>query len=165
MKLNQALLVIMLASVAGALLGHTAINNNTAGGEHGSHQADAATKAAVLKILDDYMNTFNAHDLAGWESTYQFPHYRFANGKMAVLERAGLRDSSAVFGALQKTGWHHSKWEHRNIVHVSSDKVHVDTQFSRFAKDGAKIGLYESLYVLTKENGRWGVKMRSSYAE
>jgi hypothetical protein len=133
--------------------------------DRGSHTLDDKTKAAVIKALDDYMNTFNAKDLKGWEATYQFPHFRLASGQMSVLERAGLRDSLHVFGTLQKAGWHHSRWEHRNIVQASADKVHVDTQFSRFRADGSKIGNYESLYVLTKENGRWGVKLRSSYAE
>lgn len=165
LRLNQALLAIILASVAGTLVGHSMRDSTVVGSEHGSHQADAATKAAIYKSLDDYMSTFNAHDLEGWESTYHFPHFRLANGKMSVLDKAGLRDSATVFGALRKTGWHHSKWEHRNIVQVSSDKVHVDTQFSRFNNAGQKIGVYESLYILTKENGRWGVKMRSSYAE
>jgi hypothetical protein len=133
--------------------------------ERGSHTLDDKTKATVIKALDDYMNNFNAKDLKGWEATYQFPHYRLASGQMSVLERAGLRDSAQVFGTLQKAGWHHSRWEHRNIVQASADKVHVDTQFSRFRADGSKIGNYESLYVLTRENGRWGVKLRSSYAE
>jgi hypothetical protein len=111
------------------------------------------------------MDTFNKKDLKAWESTYHFPHYRLASGEMSLLEKPGLRDSLRVFGALQKAGWHHSKWEHRNIVQASDNKVHVDTQFSRFRADGTKIGVYESLYIVTKENDRWGVKMRSSYAE
>lgn len=131
----------------------------------GSHQIDPKTKTEVLKVLDQYLETFNAKDLKAWENTYQFPHYRLASGKMSVLENAGLRDSVRVFGTLQKQGWHHSIWNHRNIVHASEDKVHVDTQFTRYRADGSKIGSYESLYVLTKENGRWGVKLRSSYAE
>lgn len=133
--------------------------------KRGSHEIDPKVKDEVLKVLDSYMNTFNDKDLKAWESTYQFPHFRLASGKMHELEKPGLRDSLSVFGALQKAGWHHSKWEHRNIVHASDNKVHVDTQFSRFKADGTKLGVYESLYILTKENGRWGVKMRSSYAE
>ena len=133
--------------------------------ENGSHHIDPQVKAEVFKVLDQYMDTFNAKDLADWESTYQFPHYRLASGKMSVLEKAGLRDQNKVFGELQKNGWDHSKWDHRNVVQASADKVHVDTRFSRYRKDGSLIGHYESLYILTKENGRWGVKFRSSYAE
>ncbi|MBL0742706.1 hypothetical protein [Chryseolinea lacunae] len=135
------------------------------GNQRGAHDIDAKTKAEVLKVLDDYMNTFNAKNLTAWEATYQFPHYRLASGSMSVLDKAGLRDSASVFVPLQKAGWHHSRWDHRNIVQASDTKVHVDTRFSRFKADGTKLGEYESLYVLTKENGRWGVKLRSSYAE
>ena len=84
---------------------------------------------------------------------------------MSVLEKSGLRDSVNVFGPLIKGGWHHSVWTHRNIVQASSNKVHVDTQFTRYKTDGKVLGVYESLYVLTNEDGRWGVKLRSSYAE
>ncbi|WP_419698722.1 hypothetical protein [Mucilaginibacter sp. NFX135] len=111
------------------------------------------------------MATFNAKNLAGWERTYQFPHYRLASGKMSVLEKAGLRDPAKVFGELQKTGWDHSQWDHRNIIQASANKVHVDTEFSRYRADGSLIGHFESLYILTKEDGRWGIKFRSSYAE
>ncbi|MFD2571800.1 hypothetical protein ACFSUS_14230 [Spirosoma soli] len=131
----------------------------------GSYVLSKQEKAAIDKVLDDYLSTFNAKDLKGWESTYQFPHYRLASGKMSVLERAGLRDSISVFGPLQKAGWDYSKWDHRNIVQASPEKVHVDTKFTRYRKDGSKVASYESLYVLTKEDGRWGVKLRSSFAE
>ncbi|HEX8548959.1 MAG TPA: hypothetical protein VF691_18480 [Cytophagaceae bacterium] len=131
----------------------------------GSHEIDPKIKSEVLKVLDDYMNTFNAKNLMAWEGTYNFPHYRLASGHLSTLDKAGLRDSIKVFGALQKTGWDHSKWDHRNIVQGSDDKVHVDTRFSRYKTDGSLIGTYESLYIVTKENGKWGVKFRSSYAE
>ncbi|MGM9509105.1 hypothetical protein ACS5NO_15325 [Larkinella sp. GY13] len=131
----------------------------------GSYKLSAGEKATINQVLDDYLGTFNAKDLKGWENTYHFPHYRLASGKMSVLERAGLRDSASVFGPLQKAGWDYSKWDHRNIVQASPEKVHIDTRFTRYRKDGRKVASYESLYVLTKENGKWGIKLRSSFAE
>jgi hypothetical protein len=153
------MMLLILAGFAGRVSAQTGVI------ESGSHGIDPRVSAAVFQVLDEYMATFNARDLKGWEATYQFPHYRLAGGKMSVLEKAGLRDSAKVFGELQKAGWDHSQWDHRNIVQASADKVHVDTRFSRFRADGSLIGHYESLYILTKENGRWGVKFRSSYAE
>lgn len=131
----------------------------------GTHKLPEKEKAEINKVLDDYIKTFSAKDLTGWESTYQFPHYRLASGKMIVLEKAGLRDSASVFGPLIKSGWAYSKWDHRNIIQASDTKVHVDTKFTRFKRDGSVLSSYESLYVLTKEDGRWGVKLRSSFAE
>lgn len=129
----------------------------------GAHEIDPIVKKEVLKVLDDYMSTFNAKDAKAWQGTYQFPHYRLASGNMSVLESPTL--DSTVFIRLQQSGWHHSKWDHRNIIQASHDKVHVDTRFSRFRADGSLIGQFESLYIVTKENGKWGVKFRSSYAE
>jgi len=129
----------------------------------GSHEIDPQVKKEVLNVLDEYMRTFNAKDAKAWQSTYQFPHYRLASGKMNVLETATL--DSTVFKKLVASGWDHSQWDHREIIQASADKVHVDTRFSRYRKDGTLIGKYESLYIVTKENGRWGVKFRSSYAE
>ncbi|MBB6126292.1 hypothetical protein [Mucilaginibacter lappiensis] len=145
--------------------GLTRVLGQSSATDQGSHGIDPRVSAAVFQVLDEYMATFNAKDLAGWERTYKFPHYRLASGKMSVLEKAGLRDSARVFGELQKTGWDHSQWDHRNIIQASADKVHVDTEFSRYRADGSLIGHYESLYILTKEEGHWGIKFRSSYAE
>lgn len=131
----------------------------------GTHKLAAAEVDKVNAVLDAYLNTFNAKDLKGWEGTYHFPHYRLASGKMSVLEKAGLRDSANVFGPLIKAGWNYSKWDHRNIIQASDNKVHMDTKFTRYRKDGSVVGSYESLYVLTKEEGRWAVKLRSSFAE
>lgn len=156
---------IIYVAVALGCLSMTAFTLTRNFNERGSHEIDPKVKTEVLKVLDAYMKTFNAKDLKAWEDTYHFPHYRLASGKMSLLDKPGLRDSLKVFGALQKAGWHHSQWDHRNIVQASDTKVHIDTQFSRYGLDGTKIGVYESLYIVTKENGRWGVKMRSSYAE
>lgn len=131
----------------------------------GSYQLSAQEKTAINKVLDEYLTTFNAKDLTGWESTYHFPHYRLASGKMSVLEKAGLRDSARVFGPLQKAGWDYSQWDRRNIIQASENKVHIDTKFTRYRTDGRKVASYESLYVLTKETGKWGIKLRSSFAE
>ena len=131
----------------------------------GTHELPEKEKKQVYQVLDEYLATFNKKDLKGWEGTYHFPHYRLASGKMNVLEAAGLRDSSKVFGPLIQAGWDYSKWNHRNIVQASDTKVHVDTKFTRYRKDGSVVASYESLYVLTKEDGRWGVKLRSSFAE
>jgi len=120
----------------------------------------------VMAVLDAWMVGFNDMDAEAWGATFQFPSYRLASaslksGQITVIE--GL-DTEKTKASLQAGGWHHSKWSRRNIIHSSDTKVHVDTNFTRYREDGSVIGSYDSLYILTKENGKWGVKMRSSYA-
>jgi len=119
----------------------------------------------VMQVLDDYMAAWNRKDLEGWERTFHFPHYRLAGGKMNVLDKPGMQDAARVWGpAGAGADWHHSRWDRRKIIHSSPDKVHVDTKFTRCRADGSVISSFESLYILTKEDGRWGVKLRSSFA-
>ncbi len=127
-----------------------------------SREVDPEIKTSVLAVLDEFMRTFNSRDRQAHYATYHFPHYRLASGKMTVLEEPVA--SSTSYLAIQGD-WHHSKWDRRNIVHASPEKVHVDTRFTRYREDGSVIKSYESLYILTFENGRWGIKMRSSFAE
>lgn len=127
---------------------------------------DATAEAAAMAVLDDYMTAFNAKDVAAWEATFHFPHYRFAGGRVAVLEKAGTRP--ALFDRLRDrpefSDWDRSAWTHRTIIHSGPDKVHVDTGFARYRADGSVIARFDSIYVVTLEDGRWGVKARSSFA-
>lgn len=125
---------------------------------------DPKVEGEVMRLLDDYMNAWNRKDLTAWELTFHFPHYRLASGRMNVLERPGLQDANRIWTSVGRD-WHHSRWDRRRIIHSSADKVHVDTKFTRCRADDSVIGSFESLYIVTKEEGRWGVKMRSSFAQ
>lgn len=121
-------------------------------------------EAEIMEVLDTWMAAFNRLDIAAWEKTFHFPHYRLASGNMRILNEPGEQDVERIRKNLTARGWHHSGWDRRNIVHISDAKVHVDTQFTRYRADSTVIASYESLYVLTYESGRWGIKLRSSFA-
>ena len=110
------------------------------------------------------MVTFNRMDVPAWEQTFQFPHYRLASGQMKVLKQSGEQDEAAMKAQFAEMGWHHSAWQRRKIIHASDTKVRVDTTFTRYRADGTEIGTFDSLYILTREGGRWGIKLRSSFA-
>ena len=122
-----------------------------------------APEAAALRVLDAFMVAFNQRDLDAWEATYHFPHFRMADGRLTVLEAAGQR-SETLFDALAATGWHHSAWLSREVVQADEDKVHVVVEFARYRADGSELARYQSLYVVTREAGRWGIRGRSSFA-
>ena len=122
----------------------------------------------IMAVLDAFMAAFNRRDAIAEERTYHFPHYRLASGQMRILDAAGAETEAAMNATYQRfveSGWDHSAWTRRKIIHVSADKAHVDTEFTRYRKDGSVIAAFDSLYILTKENGRWGIKMRSSFAQ
>jgi len=128
--------------------------------DHAAEVRDAIAGAEAC--LDAFMAAFNARDLAAWEKTFNFPSVRLASGTMVIIEPGYHRPEMFGQGAL--TDWDHSAWERRLVIHAGPDKVHFDTRFTRYRADGSIIGGFDSIYVVTLENGHWGVKARSSYA-
>ena len=122
----------------------------------------AAEIAAATRCLDDFMTAFNARDIEAWQKTFNFPSVRLASNTMVIIEAGYHQPGMFDRGALAE--WDHSAWERREVIHAGPDKVHFDTRFTRYRKDGSVIGGFDSIYVVTCEGGHWGVKARSSYA-
>ena len=117
---------------------------------------------AAMKCLDDFMTAFNARDIAAWRQTFNFPSVRLASNTMVIIDKDYHQNDMFGRGALAE--WDHSAWDRRAVIHAGDDKVHIDTRFVRYRKDGSVIGGFDSIYVVTCENGHWGVKARSSFA-
>lgn len=117
---------------------------------------------AAMTCLDDFMAAFNARDLPAWEKTFNFPSVRLASNTLTIIE-PGFHKPTMFDNALGE-GWHHSGWDRRDVIHTGLEKVHFDTRFTRYREDESVIGHYDSIYVVTNENGHWGIKARSSFA-
>jgi hypothetical protein len=127
-----------------------------------AHAAFAAEIAAAQACLDAFMVAFNARDLPAFEATFNFPHVRFASGKVTILKPGDMQPAMFTTGALAE--WDHSAWQRRDVIHAGADKVHIDTHFARYRKDGSLIGGFDSIYIVTRQDGHWGIQGRSSYA-
>ena len=122
----------------------------------------ASEIAAAQGSLDAFMAAFNARDVAAYEATFNFPHVRFASGTVTVMNPGFHKPDMFTRGALAE--WDRSAWQRRRIVHAGPDKVHIDTRFARYRKDGSLIAAFDSIYIVTRVDGRWGIQGRSSYA-
>lgn len=118
--------------------------------------------AAAQDRLDAFMKAFNARDLAAFEATFNFPHVRFASNTVTIINPGYHKPEMFERGTLSE--WDHSAWERRDVIHAGADKVHIDTRFTRFRKDGGVIGGFDSIYIVTRLDGRWGIQGRSSFA-
>jgi hypothetical protein len=119
--------------------------------------------AAALTALDDFMAALNRGDEAGVNATFHFPHVRLASGKVTTWQTAGDYKLEG-FRARAGDDWAESRWDKRTPIHVGPDKVHLAVEFSRWRWNGSLIGRYESIYVVTRQGGHWGIQARSSFA-
>ena len=118
----------------------------------------------AMEVLDIYMQEFNARNMESWSETLNYPHVRCSRGQVTLWTTKEEYASVNIFKKLVSTGWHHSAWISRDLILVSKNKVHISTVFQRYDKNNQPIEQYQSLYIVTKEKGHWGIKARSSLA-
>ena len=127
-----------------------------------TEESDSINKA--MQVLDSFMYSFNTRDMNSWSETLNYPHVRIAGGKVTVWDTKEEYSATNIFNRLTATGWDHSAWVSRDVVLVSKNKVHISTVFQRYDKDNNPMKKYQSLYVVTNDEGHWGVQARSSLA-
>jgi len=122
---------------------------------------EKAVKAAIA-----YMDAFNAADITKTNSCINFPHARVgANGVLVVSEKAENLTPPNFFNDFrQRYGWNHSCWDSRVVIQSIENKVHLMVTFSRYSVDSRKIGTFPSIWIITRQDDHWGIKMRSSFA-
>ncbi len=116
-----------------------------------------------LSVLDAYMAGLNHGDEVAVNAACNFPHVRIAGGKVLVWQKRGDY-KIADFRARAGDGWARSRWDERTPIHVGADKVHLKVKFSRFRADGSVLSEFETIYIVTNQDGHWGIQARSSFA-
>ena len=129
-----------------------------------SAKSPRKSDANAMRVLDEFLAAWNASDPHRLAATCNFPHVRIAGGKVTVWQTPGEFEKGHRNSIPLERNWHHSAWDHRKVVQSSNDKVHVALSFTRYDAKGSKIATYESLYVITNQDGHWGVQARSSFA-
>jgi len=121
------------------------------------------SETAALQCLTDFMAAWNARDLPAFAATFNYPSVRIASGRIRIIETSASHRPD-TFDRMAATGWHHSAWLKRDIIHSGPDKVHINTRFGRSREDGSTIGEYDSIYIVSKQDNHWGIQARSSFA-
>ena len=124
----------------------------------------APNKRAILELLVRVNDTFSAHDMDGYLDTFIFPVVRFAPEKLTVIAAREHATPTILMAGLTPNYWR-SEWVRLEIVQGSEDKVHVAAVSSRQRSDGREIGREDSLYIVERVNGHWGVRAHSYFAK
>ena len=118
---------------------------------------------SALAVLDAYMAGLNRGDEVAVNAACNFPHVRIAGGKITVYQQPGSNPMDLFERLKTEDDWKWSRWETRQLVQFSDTKAHYALSYTRFRSDDSVIGVYESLYVLTKDAAGWGIQARSSF--
>jgi len=112
-----------------------------------------------------FIAAFNAQDHAALAETLNYPHMRLANGTFQTIPslEAFIEGSRRGRAGLEAEGWDHTVAASVEVVHEGPDKVHLAITNDRCRPDGSVYNRFETLWIVTLQEGHWGVQFRSSY--
>lgn len=123
-----------------------------------SAQDDLADARAAL---DEYFRAFNAEDNDALAAISNFPRVSIGrNGQVVVREEPAAIETDFLL-LRQVEGWDHSTLDLVEAVQASPDAVHFKVVFSRRKVDGAAYRTVPGLFVMTKQDGEWGLTLQS----
>ncbi len=124
---------------------------------------------AGLDAVDRFIDTWNSRDAERWAGSLHFPHVRPSPiGEIRVAPNADdyIAMANVNYQKTIDSGWDHSEWDYKHVLHTSPRKIHVAGQWSRYDSDGNVILTTPIVYICTKVDGQWGIQSRfgSDYA-
>lgn len=120
---------------------------------------------AGIEVVKAFLVAFNARDKQAWAATLNYPHVRLAGQRVRVSETPEEFIEAFDFSRFaDRLGWHHSLWHSVEAVQVSSTGVNVALTVTRYEPDGDPIHSFKTLYLVTLQDGHWGIRARTSFA-
>ncbi len=114
----------------------------------------------TLDLLNRFTNAFNNRDADEMDKCLHFPHIMLAESKETVWEQPNSLPAGYFSWLEQESEWHHSEYQSKHLVLSHRSQRHYLLEYTRNRSDGSVISIHKNLWVLTKLDGRWGIKIR-----
>jgi hypothetical protein len=125
----------------------------------GTEQSGLRAHLAIA-ALDRYLETWNSRDPKRWAGSLHFPHVRPGPGAFELSATPEQYAAGVNYSQTLATGWHHSEWTSRRALHVGLDQAHVAGSWMRYTEDDRPLVGNDITYIVTSQDGRWGVLSR-----
>ena len=124
-----------------------------------SAQSLEESELEARAALESFLQAWNAADNAAIRETLNYPHITHAPaGLLVAMEPAQF---SADFDALRQQGWASSRFDTITPRQSSVQKANFEVEYSRLNTAGDVISRGYVFYVVTNDDGHWGMQYRS----
>ncbi|MBN2337962.1 MAG: hypothetical protein JXP48_05410 [Acidobacteria bacterium] len=122
---------------------------------------ESEIEAEARRPVDDFFSALNARDLERGRRTLHYPHIQIAGSDISILQDP--ESFQIDFQALAGEGWTYSTLDSCTMRQFCEDKVHFELQFSMHQANDSRYATYQALWVVTCQDGIWGVQCRSIF--
>ncbi len=114
------------------------------------------------EAIEGYIEAFNARDVDAMRDRLNFPFSWIINNTVRPVQKASdfVPPTEAL---IEREGWHHTELDLVEPVQVWEGKAHFKVVYSRFKADGEKYLTHEALWIVTTDDGHWGVQCMSMF--
>lgn len=124
-----------------------------------------ATASEGLAAVERYLAAFNARDEEAMTAALHFPHVRVGVGRATVWESAADYMEGFDFDAFaERLGWVRSEADSMEAVQIGARGVNVAVEITRYGAGGVRIHSFDTVYLVTEENGHWGIRAGAGVA-
>ena len=123
--------------------------------------AEEAAKAA----LEAFLAAWNDADIEAMRATLNYPHLTIGPAGQVIVARTPAEFVTDFARLREREGWHHSTFDGYEMVSSAPAKVHCQVLFNRYRADGTRYGGGLVLYIVTNQDGHWGMQLRSGLPE
>ena len=121
--------------------------------------AESTAVTGARQALQDFLADWNAADLDAIKEHLSFPHVTHNSSNIVVARSQG--EFVQDFELLRQQGWRRSTFDHFEVLQESQNKVNFLVDFRRFDDNDAVMFSGQVFYVVTRQDGRWGMQYRS----
>ena len=129
--------------------------------------SDVADEVAdhAQAAVEAFQDAFNAQDHERLAAALNYPHVRLWSGVFTTIETPEefAEISRRGQSQLEAEGWDHTETAVLEVVQQGPDKAHCVLVNQRCHADGAVYHEFQTFWIVTKQDGHWGVKFRSSF--
>jgi hypothetical protein len=125
---------------------------------HGQQAPTSEQEARAA--LERFFSAWNQADNTALRRTLNFPFVTVAGGRVMIAETP--EDFSTDFERMRDNeGWHHSTLDEIEVTRASDAQAHCEVTYSRYKEDGTRYRTGSGLYVITLQDGHWGMQLRA----
>lgn len=114
----------------------------------------------TLELLERFTDAFNNRNPSGMDECLHFPHIMMAGATEIIWDEPDSLPLGYFEQLERESGWHHSEYQSKKLVLSHESQRHYLLDYTRNMSDGSVISAHQNLWVLTKVDGVWGVKIR-----
>ena len=119
----------------------------------------------AIETFTRWAQAFNDRDADAMIAEMHFPHMRLAGTEFQTWTTSDdfRNPQDDMTAALKAEGWHTTITKSVTAAQAGPEKVHLVIRQSRQHEDGTEYNGFDTLWIFTNIDGKWGVQFRSSF--